>query len=159
MHQQYISTRDVKFPDCKQYTKPGDVLMFNNVSNSLSIYRCDDLIGTVQFSASGLQEFLRLGWIIKPTESKTTEVEKRKKAPEAKKKAVEALPAAPKATTQSVVLEEVVEEPIQDSEPIVTELSEPEIQQIPSVMAKSGSLSEERVIEAFEHKPRKPKKS
>ena len=155
MHQQYIATRDVKFPDCKQYTKPGDVLMFNNVGNSLSIYRCDDLIGTVQFSTSGLQEFLRLGWITKPTEPKAVEVEKRKKAPEAKKEAGQKEFVRVK---EVVVTPDPEPTPVQPAEEPVIPAPE-EIQEVPTVKPKSGSLSEERVIEAFEHKPRKPKKS
>jgi hypothetical protein len=71
MHQQYLITRDIKFPDQKQYAKPGDLIMFNDHTGSLSIYRNASLIGTVHFSASGLQEFLRLGWIVRPSSPTT----------------------------------------------------------------------------------------
>ena len=136
MHQLYIATHDVKFPDCRQYTKPGDVLLFNSINRSLSIFRAEQLIGTVEFSSSGLQEFLRLGWITKPEESK------KKPADLGKKKAIpEAIP-------------EVEEDQTFDHS------DEPsEIDLTPLIKTKSGGLSEERVIEAFEHKPRKSKKS
>ena len=63
MHKQFIATRDIKFPDSKQYMKFGDTLMFDAQHKSLSIYRNGTLIGTVSFSYSGLQEFMNLGWI------------------------------------------------------------------------------------------------
>ena len=63
MHRQYLITRDIKFPDQKQYAKPGDLIMFNDTSSSLTIYRGSSIVGTVRFSSSGLQEFIRLGWI------------------------------------------------------------------------------------------------
>ena len=71
MQQQYLTTRDIKFPDQKQYTKPGDLILWNDVSGSLTIYRDEALIGTVHFSKSGLLEFIRLGWIVKPTDIKS----------------------------------------------------------------------------------------
>lgn len=70
MQHQYLSTRDLKFPDQRQYTKAGDMLMYNDGAATLSIYRGNTLIGTVHFSKSGLTEFLRLGWITRPVESK-----------------------------------------------------------------------------------------
>lgn len=83
MHQQYISTHDIKFPDSKQYMKPGDILLFNDTTKNLSIYRSSKLIGTVHFSSSGLAEFIRLGWVTKPTEVKKDKpkVSKRAKDP------------------------------------------------------------------------------
>lgn len=80
MHHQYLATRDIKFPDQKQYTKPGDLILFNDANASLTIYRNEVLIGTVHFSKSGLLEFLRLGWIVRPTEINASQP-----APKAKK--------------------------------------------------------------------------
>ena len=71
MQQQYLTTRDIKFPDQKQYTKPGDLILWNDITGSLTIYRDEALIGTVHFSKSGLLEFIRLGWIVKPTDIKS----------------------------------------------------------------------------------------
>ena len=68
MLHQYQSDRELKFPDQRLYTKPGDILMYNDLTFALTIYRNSVLMGTVQFSRSGLQEFLRLGWVKKPTE-------------------------------------------------------------------------------------------
>ena len=68
MHHQYLTTRDIKFPDQKRYTKPGDLLLFNDTNSTLTIYRNTDLVGTVHFSKGGLHEFIRLGWIASPTE-------------------------------------------------------------------------------------------
>jgi hypothetical protein len=68
MHHQYQSVRDIKFPDQRQYTKPGDLLLYNDSNFQMSIYRNATLMGTVHFSKSGLQEFIKLGWIKKPTE-------------------------------------------------------------------------------------------
>lgn len=70
MHKQFTATRDIKFPDSKQYMKFGDVLLFDDTHKSMSIYRNGALIGTVPFSSSGLQEFLRLGWILDPSKNK-----------------------------------------------------------------------------------------
>lgn len=72
MHHQYLATRDIKFPDQKQYTKPGDLILFNDANASLTIYRNEALIGTVHFSKAGLLEFIRLGWIVRPTEVNAT---------------------------------------------------------------------------------------
>ena len=69
MLHQYQSDRELKFPDQRLYTKPGDLLMYNDLTFALTIYRNSVLLGTVQFSRSGLQEFLRLGWVKKPTEA------------------------------------------------------------------------------------------
>lgn len=68
MHHQYLTAHDIKFPDQKQYTKPGDLILFNDANSALTIYRDEDLIGTVHFSKSGLTEFLRLGWIVRATD-------------------------------------------------------------------------------------------
>lgn len=65
MHHQYLTTHDIKFPDQRQYTKPGDLILYNDANSTLTIYRDEDLIGTVHFSKSGLTEFLRLGWIVR----------------------------------------------------------------------------------------------
>lgn len=70
MHKQFTATRDIKFPDSKQYMKFGDVLLFDDMHKTMSIYRNGSLIGTVPFSSSGLQEFLRLGWILDPSKDK-----------------------------------------------------------------------------------------
>lgn len=70
MHKQFTATRDIKFPDSKQYMKFGDVLLFDDTHKSMSIYRNGSLIGTVPFSSSGLQEFLRLGWVLDPSKNK-----------------------------------------------------------------------------------------
>ena len=78
MHHQYLTTHDIKFPDQKQYTKPGDLILFNDANASLTIYRDEALIGTVHFSKAGLLEFLRLGWIVRSTDvnAKPTKVAK-----------------------------------------------------------------------------------
>ena len=74
MHHQYLTTRDIKFPDQKRYTKPGDLLLFNDANSTLTIYRNTDLVGTVHFSKGGLTEFMRLGWITHPTETNASKI-------------------------------------------------------------------------------------
>ena len=79
MHRQYLITRDIKFPDQKQYAKPGDLIMFNDTTSSLAIYRGASLVGTVKFSSAGLNEFIRLGWI---TETVSMQAEPKTKSKE-----------------------------------------------------------------------------
>lgn len=158
MHQQYIASRDVKFPDCKQYTKPGDVLMFNSTNNTLSIYRCNDLIGTVQFSFSGLQEFLRLGWITKPNDTKSED--KKKAAPKKEVKAAEPKKEIPAPKPKEVA----VPEPKSEIEAPVAPVEAPEVSEgvIPTPTIKfrgKKSFSEERTVDTPESKSRKAKKS
>ena len=46
--------------------KAGDVLLYNCQTEALSIYRSQELVGTVHFSNAGLAEFQRLGWVQVP---------------------------------------------------------------------------------------------
>jgi hypothetical protein len=83
MHKQFTATRDIKFPDSKQYMKYGDMLLYDEAHRSMSIYRNSNLIGTVPFSNSGLREFVKLGWIIDASigvKQKATELAKAAKA-------------------------------------------------------------------------------
>lgn len=162
MHQQYVATRDVKFPDCKQYTKPGDVLLFNNSNSTLSIYRCDDLIGTVRFSHSGLQEFLKLGWITKPTDK----TEDKKKPQPKTKKTAEPIPVTkPKIIKKEtpklelpVSAPEPTAEPIKETDEPIKETA-PEAPLSPIKFKGKKSFSEERTVDTPEPKVRKTKKS
>lgn len=66
MHQQYTATYNIKFPDSRISMKAGDVLLYNCQTEALSIYRSQELVGTVHFSNAGLAEFQRLGWVQAP---------------------------------------------------------------------------------------------
>ena len=70
---QYSASRDIKFPDQRQYMKQGDLLMYNDVTSAMTVYRNSNLIGTVRFSKSALEEFKHLGWITHPTELNAVE--------------------------------------------------------------------------------------
>ena len=73
MLHQYLATHDIKFPDQRQYMKPGDQLMYNDTHQTMTVYRDSNLIGTVHFSKSALQEFQHLGWIKNPVEKNADE--------------------------------------------------------------------------------------